>query len=161
MHRLESLRQFHHWTFSFQMTFAMCWGFLISWMPYAVVSIWTAYGDPTKLPTRMTVLAVLTAKSSTIVNPVIYVLMSKKFRPLLNQVFTSLYKSSNSVSVSLQSSPRGSPQVSLKRTIGLHRNSDSSTSSRSDPSSELTTIRMKGESSSSSSSRELQVWWPG
>ncbi|XP_045202610.1 opsin-5-like [Mercenaria mercenaria] len=69
--------------FLIKITFAMCWGFLLSWMPYAVVSMWTAYGDVTMLPIRFTATAVLLAKSSTVVNPVIYFLMSKKFRPLL------------------------------------------------------------------------------
>lgn len=61
----------------------MCWGFLICWMPYAIVSLWTAYGNATYLPIRLTVVAVLLAKSSTVVNPVIYFLMNNKFRPLL------------------------------------------------------------------------------
>ena len=139
------------------MTFAMCWGFLMTWMPYAIVSMWTAYGDPTKLPTRMTVMAVLTAKSSTVVNPVIYVLMSKKFQPMLNQIVKSLCQHSacNSASVSLRSSPQCSPSVSLRRSLDSHRNSDSSTSPKSDPSSPssaLTTIRIKGDSSSSTGS---------
>ena len=63
----------------------MCWGFLVSWMPYAVVSIWAAYGDPSILPIRITLVAVLLAKSSTVVNPIIYFLLSKKFRPLLSE----------------------------------------------------------------------------
>ncbi|XP_060568457.1 opsin-5-like [Ruditapes philippinarum] len=66
-----------------KITFAMCWGFMISWLPYAVVSMWTAYGDITMLPIRLTVGAVLLAKTSTVVNPVIYFLLSNKFRPLL------------------------------------------------------------------------------
>lgn len=62
----------------------MCWGFLVTWMPYAVVSMWSAYGDKaSQIPIRLTAFAVLIAKSSVVVNPVIYVLMSKKFRPLL------------------------------------------------------------------------------
>lgn len=66
-----------------QITFAMCWGFLLSWMPYAVVSMWTAYGVGETVPIHFTVIAVLLAKSSIVINPVIYFLMSKKFRPLL------------------------------------------------------------------------------
>lgn len=61
----------------------MCWGFLLSWMPYAIVSMWSAYGNVRHLPIRFTAIAVLMAKTSTVVNPVIYFLMSKKFRPLL------------------------------------------------------------------------------
>ncbi|XP_060579055.1 opsin-5-like [Ruditapes philippinarum] len=69
--------------FLIKITFAMCWGFLLSWMPYAIVSMWSAYGDVNLLPIRFTATAVLMAKSSTVVNPIIYFLMSKKFRPLL------------------------------------------------------------------------------
>ena len=58
---------------------------MISWMPYAVVSMWTAYGDISMLPIRLTVGAVLLAKTSTVVNPVIYFLLSNKFRPLLKR----------------------------------------------------------------------------
>lgn len=133
------------------MTFAMCWGFLISWMPYAVVSMWTAYGDPAMLPKRITVMAVLTAKSSTVVNPVIYVLMSRKFRPMLSQVFRNLYKNNSSESNSVQ----GSPQVSLKRSNKFEQCIEDCSSSNSEPSSARTTIRIS--SGSSSSSKESQV----
>ncbi|KAH3804068.1 hypothetical protein DPMN_132346 [Dreissena polymorpha] len=65
------------------MTFAMSWGFLVCWMPYSVVSMWSAYGNADLLPMRLVVVSVLLAKSSTVVNPIIYFLLNSKFRPML------------------------------------------------------------------------------
>ncbi|WAR27464.1 OPN5-like protein, partial [Mya arenaria] len=70
-----------------RMTFAMCWGFLICWMPYAIVSMWTAYGNGSYIPIRMTLISVLLAKSSTIVNPILYFVLNSKFRPMLIKTF--------------------------------------------------------------------------
>ena len=128
------------------MTFAMCWGFLVSWMPYAVVSMWTAYGDPTMLPTRITVMAVLTAKTSTVINPTIYFMMSRKFRPMLAEVFRGNRRNSHSVFIE-QNTPE-----TIARKVFLHSSkfSDSQSSSDMSTSSELRTIRIKGDSSSSS-----------
>ncbi|XP_052215785.1 opsin-5-like [Dreissena polymorpha] len=66
-----------------KMTFAMSWGFLVCWMPYSVVSMWSAYGNADLLPMRLVVVSVLLAKSSTVVNPIIYFLLNSKFRPML------------------------------------------------------------------------------
>ncbi|XP_060581003.1 opsin-5-like [Ruditapes philippinarum] len=92
-----------------KITFAMCWGFLICWMPYAVVSMWTAYGDVTYLPVRATVVAVLLAKTSTVVNPVIYFLMSNKFRPLLMKSLNM----SRSSQREIQRNPRGNDKTEV------------------------------------------------
>lgn len=61
----------------------MCFGFLLSWMPYAIVSLWSAYVGIRSIPMRIRVISVLLARTSTVTNPIIYFLMSKKFRPLL------------------------------------------------------------------------------
>ncbi|KAK3589644.1 hypothetical protein CHS0354_015141 [Potamilus streckersoni] len=66
-----------------KITFTMCWGFLITWMPYAVVSMWTAYGRVSILPIRLVVPSVLLAKTSTVINPTIYFMLNKRFRPFL------------------------------------------------------------------------------
>lgn len=132
-------------SFLFQMTFAMCWGFLICWMPYAVVSTWTAYGDPTVLPTRITVMAVLLAKTSTVVNPVVYVMMSRKFRPMLSEVFKSLYGNNDS---SIEVEPH-TPQSPSERDY-KHFSRHNQISIEDSSSSELQTIRIKRDSSSSS-----------
>ena len=86
------------------MTFAMCWGFLISWMPYAVVSMMAAYGASSILPIRAVLVSVLLAKSSTWVNPVIYFLLNKKFRPMfIRTVYARhLYRSTVTIEVNGQ-----------------------------------------------------------
>ncbi|WAR28603.1 OPN5-like protein [Mya arenaria] len=79
-------------------TFAMCLAFLGCWMPYAVVSMWAAYGNPDLIPLKFTLVAVLIAKSSIVINPVIYFLLSRKFRPMLRETFhTELVKLTSSL----------------------------------------------------------------
>ncbi|XP_052215792.1 opsin-5-like [Dreissena polymorpha] len=71
-----------------KMTFAMSWGFLVCWMPYSVVSMWSAYGNADLLPMRLVVVSVLLAKSSTVVNPIIYFLLNSKFRQNLSSLIS-------------------------------------------------------------------------
>ncbi|CAC5358002.1 OPN5 [Mytilus coruscus] len=73
-----------------KMTFAMCVGFVGLWSPYAVVSLWTAYGRQGEVPIRVTLVAVLFAKLSTVVNPSVYFIMNKKFRPILNKYYVRI-----------------------------------------------------------------------
>ncbi|XP_052083740.1 opsin-5-like [Mytilus californianus] len=73
--------------FFIKMTFSMCVGFVGLWCPYAVVSLWTAYGCEGEVPVRLTLVAVLFAKLSTIINPILYVMLNKKFRPFLKKMF--------------------------------------------------------------------------
>lgn len=72
------------------MTLTMCIGFVGLWSPYAVVSLWTAYGCKGEVPVRITLIAVLFAKLSTVVNPLIYFMLNKKFRPILKKYFESI-----------------------------------------------------------------------
>ncbi|NXK59880.1 OPSX protein, partial [Sylvietta virens] len=56
----------------------ICTAFIIAWSPYAVISIWSAYGHP--VPNLTSILASLFAKSASFYNPIIYFGMSSKFR---------------------------------------------------------------------------------
>ncbi|XP_076080013.1 opsin-5-like [Mytilus galloprovincialis] len=73
--------------FLIKMTFCMCVAFVGLWCPYAVVSLWTAYGGEGEVPVRLTLFAVLLAKLSTVVNPILYFMLNKKFRPFLKKTF--------------------------------------------------------------------------
>ncbi|KAL3847730.1 hypothetical protein ACJMK2_018626 [Sinanodonta woodiana] len=86
-----------------KMTFTMCWGFLITWMPYAVVSMWTAYGRVSIIPIRLVVPSVLLAKTSTVINPTIYFMLNKRFRPFLMESLT-VFSRSDPVQRSMNSS---------------------------------------------------------
>ncbi|KAG1963591.1 opsin-5 [Pimephales promelas] len=50
----------------------ICAGFLIAWIPYAVVSVVSAFGDPDSVPISISVVPTLLAKSSAMYNPIIY-----------------------------------------------------------------------------------------
>ncbi|XP_015268538.1 PREDICTED: opsin-5-like [Gekko japonicus] len=50
----------------------ICAGFLIAWIPYAVVSVWSAFGRPNSVPIKVSVIPTLLAKSAAMYNPIIY-----------------------------------------------------------------------------------------
>ncbi|XP_069461942.1 opsin-5 [Ambystoma mexicanum] len=50
----------------------ICAGFLIAWIPYAVVSVWSAFGQPDSVPLYFSVVPTLLAKSAAMYNPIIY-----------------------------------------------------------------------------------------
>ncbi|XP_015683430.1 visual pigment-like receptor peropsin [Protobothrops mucrosquamatus] len=62
----------------FIMSVVMILMFLLAWSPYSIVCLWSAFGDPKKIPPTMAIIAPLFAKSSTFYNPCIYVIANKK-----------------------------------------------------------------------------------
>lgn len=66
-----------------QLSVAVCMGFLAAWSPYAAVAMWAAFGDATQVPPDAFALAAVFAKSSTIYNPVVYLLCKPNFRECL------------------------------------------------------------------------------
>lgn len=52
----------------------------MSWSPYAVVSLWAAFGNPNDISVLAGTLPAVLAKSSIIWNPIIYVATNKQFR---------------------------------------------------------------------------------
>nr|XP_005297415.1 opsin-5 [Chrysemys picta bellii] len=57
----------------------ICAGFLIAWIPYAVVSVWSAFGQPDSVPIQVSVIPTLLAKSAAMYNPIIYQVIDCKF----------------------------------------------------------------------------------
>lgn len=62
---------------------AVCIGFLTAWSPYAIVSMWAAFGDPAEVPPMAFAVAAIFAKSSTLYNPIIYLVFKPNFRKSL------------------------------------------------------------------------------
>lgn len=58
---------------------AVCIGFLLAWTPYAVVAMWAAFGDARRVPAIAFALAAVFAKSSTLYNPMVYLLLKPNF----------------------------------------------------------------------------------
>ncbi|CAI9604512.1 unnamed protein product [Staurois parvus] len=62
-----------------KLSVAVCIGFLLAWTPYAVVAMWAAFGDARRVPTIAFALAAMFAKSSTLYNPMVYLLLKPNF----------------------------------------------------------------------------------
>lgn len=63
----------------------MCIGFLMAWSPYAIVAMWAAFSANEQVPPTAFALAAILAKSSTIYNPMVYLLFKPNFRKSLSK----------------------------------------------------------------------------
>ncbi|MEE6508231.1 hypothetical protein FKM82_019901 [Ascaphus truei] len=61
-------------------------GFLLSWTPYAAISLWSIFNSSENIPPIVSLLPCLFAKSSTAFNPIIYYMFSKTFRQKVKQL---------------------------------------------------------------------------
>ncbi|KAM3617818.1 uncharacterized protein V6R79_011606 [Siganus canaliculatus] len=66
-----------------KLSVAVCIGFLTAWSPYAIVSMWAAFGNPATVPPMAFALAAIFAKSSTLYNPIVYLVFKPNFRKSL------------------------------------------------------------------------------
>ncbi|XP_041858870.1 opsin 7, group member d [Melanotaenia boesemani] len=102
-----------------KLSVAVCIGFLGAWTPYAVVAMWAAFGDATQVPPTVFALAAVLAKSSTVYNPMVYLLCKPNFRECL-------YRDTSM----LRQMMRGSPQPQERFGSTSQRNKDTSASTR-------------------------------
>ncbi|XP_054654629.1 opsin-5-like isoform X2 [Dunckerocampus dactyliophorus] len=81
-----------------KLSVAVCIGFLGAWTPYAAVAMWSAFSDATQVPPSAFAMAAVFAKTSTIYNPVVYLLCKPNFRECLyrdsSMLRQRIYKSS-------------------------------------------------------------------
>ncbi|XP_031431157.1 opsin 7, group member a isoform X2 [Clupea harengus] len=63
-----------------KLSVAVCIGFLVAWSPYAVVSMWAAFGHFEDIPPLAFAVPALFAKSSPLYNPLVYLLLKPNFR---------------------------------------------------------------------------------
>ncbi|XP_054907287.1 rhodopsin-like isoform X2 [Poeciliopsis prolifica] len=83
------------------MVVAMVTGYLLCWTPYGVVAMLASFGRPGAVPPAAALIPALLAKTSTILNPVICVLLNNQFsRCLLHMISCSSEDSSADVSSS-------------------------------------------------------------
>lgn len=68
----------------------MCIGFFAAWSPYAIIALWAAFGSIDKIPPLAFAVPAVFAKSSTLYNPVIYLLLKPNFRNTIAKDFTVL-----------------------------------------------------------------------
>ncbi|XP_061626451.1 opsin-5-like isoform X2 [Phyllopteryx taeniolatus] len=105
-----------------KLSVAVCIGFLGAWTPYAGVAMWSAFNDATQVPPSAFAVAAVFAKSSTIYNPVVYLLCKPNFRECL-------YRDTSMLRERVY---RASPLSDLKERLGStpQRNKDTSTTTR-------------------------------
>ncbi|XP_045907189.1 teleost multiple tissue opsin 2a [Micropterus dolomieu] len=88
--------------------------YLVCWMPYGVVAMMATFGRPGIISPVASVVPSLLAKSSTVINPVIYILMNKQFY----RCFLILFHCKHQTSENVQSSmPSRTTVVQLNRRV--------------------------------------------
>ncbi|KAM9458420.1 opsin-5-like isoform 1-T1 [Salvelinus alpinus] len=73
-----------------KLSVAVCIGFFAAWSPYAVVSMWAVFGHMDNIPPLAFAVPAMFAKSSTIYNPMIYLLLRPNFRRVMYRDLVSL-----------------------------------------------------------------------
>ncbi|XP_025937079.1 opsin-5-like isoform X3 [Apteryx rowi] len=68
-----------------KLSIAVCLGFLAAWTPYAIVALWAVFGDASQVPALAFVLSAAFAKSSTLYNPLVYLLFKPNFQKFLSK----------------------------------------------------------------------------
>ncbi|KAK7925787.1 hypothetical protein WMY93_008097 [Mugilogobius chulae] len=70
------------------MVVSMVTGYLVCWLPYGVVAMVSSFGRPGAVPPVASLVPALFAKTSTVLNPVIYVLLNKQFSRCFRHMFS-------------------------------------------------------------------------
>ncbi|XP_041848846.1 opsin 7, group member a [Melanotaenia boesemani] len=73
-----------------KLSVAVCIGFFAAWSPYAVVSMWAAFGHIESIPPLAFAMPAMFAKSSTIYNPIIYLTLRPNFRQIMCRDLSTL-----------------------------------------------------------------------
>ncbi|XP_033834505.1 pinopsin-like [Periophthalmus magnuspinnatus] len=70
------------------MVVSMVTSYLVCWLPYGVVAMLFSFGRPGAVPPVASLVPSLLAKTSTVLNPVIYVLLNKQFSRCFRHMFS-------------------------------------------------------------------------
>lgn len=73
-----------------KLSVSVCIGFFAAWSPYAIIAMWAVFGSIDKIPPLAFAVPAVFAKSSTLYNPVIYLLLKPNFRNTIAKDFTVL-----------------------------------------------------------------------
>ncbi|XP_034744779.1 opsin 7, group member a [Etheostoma cragini] len=89
----HAMRQTHissNQTIIVKLSVAVCISFLAAWSPYALVSMWAAFGHIENIPPLAFALPAMFAKSSTIYNPIIYLMLRPTVRRMVRSNLATL-----------------------------------------------------------------------
>uniref|UniRef100_A0A8C5M793 Opsin n=1 Tax=Leptobrachium leishanense TaxID=445787 RepID=A0A8C5M793_9ANUR len=76
-------------TIIIKLSISVCVGFFTAWSPYAVISMWATFGSNDVIPPLAFAIPSVFAKSSTIYNPIIYLVLKPNFRDVLAEHFVA------------------------------------------------------------------------
>ena len=77
--------------------FIMVVGFVVVWTPYAIVSFYAAFFKPQSISPLVATIPAMFAKTSTLFNPIVYVIRYKRFRKGVKKLFKVIKIPNNSV----------------------------------------------------------------
>lgn len=60
--------------------------YLLCWLPYGIVAMMATFGRPGVITPVASVVPSILAKTSTVINPIIYILMNKQVRTLQEEM---------------------------------------------------------------------------
>jgi len=96
----------------YRVSLGVCLGFLVAWLPYTFFSLYSVVGDMSAVPLWLTPIPAIMAKSSIAYNPIIYVMLTRRYRmDFIIVIREILHLSGKKNSVV---SPQPSPPTSLK-----------------------------------------------
>ncbi|XP_053106397.1 opsin-5-like [Hemicordylus capensis] len=103
-----------------KLSVSVCIGFLAAWTPYAIVAMWSAFGDASQVPVLAFALSAVFAKSSATYNPLVYLLFKPNFQKFLSkdlsllQAVCAVFCCSRPRVISLQSFHTRSGRASMR-----------------------------------------------
>lgn len=78
--------------FPSKLSVVVCIGFFVAWSPYAVVSMWAAFGRIENIPPLAFAVPAMFAKSSTVYNPIIYLMLRPNCRRMMCRDLGTLFE---------------------------------------------------------------------
>ncbi|KAF5902882.1 vertebrate ancient opsin-like [Clarias magur] len=82
----STVRKREHHVLLMVVTMVVC--YLLCWLPYGIMALLATFGAPGLVTAEASIVPSLLAKSSTVINPVIYIFMNKQF----NRCFRAFFK---------------------------------------------------------------------
>nr|AXF38095.1 OPN7a [Paralichthys olivaceus] len=108
-----------------KLSVAVCIGFFAAWSPYAVVSMWAAFGQIENISPLAFAMPAMFAKSSTIYNPIIYLTLRPNFRRMMHRDVGTLCHACLRSCLCSQGLVKGCPKPEIRvrlRTIHRQKN---------------------------------------
>ena len=93
----------------------ICFGFLLAWLPYTVVSIIITYGPAdVNISPKLTAFCALMVKFSNVYNPLLYVISKARYRQMISQEIKHMKDSILSASCPTRQTPTNVNVISIE-----------------------------------------------